>query len=141
MDEPVGSACHQGGSGDGHDPLPHDPCRHQRKAEKRWTAPTPRSSQVGAESGPPSGDGDASGIRNYGRRAVLGTTIPPSIFGIPKCPPRWERSSGLMEPETATRLTSVALATRIATLLIALFSKRIQTSVTPWFPFLLTNCF
>src|SRR5713101_9015361 len=75
---------------------------------------------------------------------LLGTSTPPSIFGIPKCPPRWERSSGLMEPETATRLTSVARATRIAMLLTALFSKRIQTSVMPWppsFSWLLTNCF
>src|ERR1019366_10396730 len=30
---------------------------------------------------------------NYGRRVVFGTTTPPSIFGIPKCPPRCERSS------------------------------------------------
>src|ERR1039458_2955590 len=73
------------------------------------------------------------GVRaeHYGRRVVLGTTTPPSIFGIPKCPPRWERSSGLIEPETTTKPTSFDLVRSRATLLTALFSRRTQTSVVP----------
>jgi len=55
-----------------------------------------------------------------------------SIFGIPKCPPRWERSSGLIDPETTTKLTSFGLRKKEgATLLIALFSKLTQISVAP----------
>jgi transposase len=34
-----------------------------------------------------------------------GTTAPPSILGMPKCPPRWKRSSGLIDPETAMKLS------------------------------------
>src|ERR1017187_4360975 len=50
--------------------------------------------------------------------AVAGTTTPPSIFGIPKCPPRWNRSTGLIDPETTIKLTSSGRATRIAMSLI-----------------------
>src|SRR5882762_6545938 len=49
-----------------------------------------------------------------------------------------------MDPDTATRLTSVALETRIAMLLTALFSNRIQTLVMPGppsFSWLFTSCF
>src|SRR5271169_6398985 len=71
---------------------------------------------------------------SYGRALVFGTTAPPSILGMPKCPPRWESSTGLMDPETTMKLTSFDLATRIAMLLIALFSRRIQRTVTPGLP-------
>ena len=69
---------------------------------------------------------------SYGCCSVFGTNTPPSILGIPKCPPRWDRSSGLIDPEITIKLTSFDLARRIATSLIALFSKWIHRSVRPW---------
>ena len=43
-------------------------------------------------------------LHNWSLRGT-GTMAPPSILGMPKCPPRWKRSSGLIDPETAMKLS------------------------------------
>src|SRR5579859_2437319 len=73
----------------------------------------------------------ASQLLQHSYLSSFGTSTPPSIFGIPKCPPRCDKSSGLIDPDTTIKFTSFARASRIATLLTALCSNRTHSSLSP----------